>query len=79
MPHYFFDIDANGDRTHDEVGLPFSSKIQFRRAARATLPAIALEDRSAEGGARNYSISVRDERGQVVYSANLTFDDAFHP
>ncbi|RWL84116.1 MAG: hypothetical protein EOR68_10420 [Mesorhizobium sp.] len=78
MPHYFFDIDANGGHTHDEVGLPFSSKIHFRKAAVATLPALALQDRSAKGGNRNYSISVRDERGQVVYTATLTFDDAFH-
>ncbi|RWM12507.1 MAG: hypothetical protein EOR72_21000 [Mesorhizobium sp.] len=78
MPHYFFDIDANGSRTHDEVGLPFSSKSQFRKAAVTTLPALALQDRNADGGTRNYSLSVRDERCQVVYTASLTFDDAFH-
>ncbi|MGT2464737.1 DUF6894 family protein [Mesorhizobium atlanticum] len=47
MPHYFFDINANGDHTHDEVGLPFCSKIQLRKAAVATLPALALQDRDA--------------------------------
>ncbi|RWB91156.1 MAG: hypothetical protein EOQ52_06940 [Mesorhizobium sp.] len=78
MPHYFFDIDANGDHTHDEVGLPFTSKVQFRKAAIATLPALALQDRNADGSNRNYSISVRDERDQVVYTATLTFVDAFH-
>ncbi|AZO08594.1 MULTISPECIES: hypothetical protein [unclassified Mesorhizobium] len=76
MPLYFFDISANGHRTADDLGVHLDSPDDVRKAVSWTLPAIAMEEK--QRGDRSYIASVRDERGQVVYTATLTFTDSWH-
>ncbi|RWE34446.1 hypothetical protein [Mesorhizobium sp.] len=76
MPRYFFHINANGRHTADEIGVNLNSPDDVRDAVSWTLPAIAMEEK--QRGHRSYIASVRDERGQVVYTATLTFTDTWH-
>ncbi len=73
MPRYFFDIHANGNCTLDEVGTECASPDGARMAAMETLPAIAKDEVSADGDRQAYTVMVKDEVGQPVYSATLTF------
>ncbi|PBB83574.1 hypothetical protein [Mesorhizobium sp. WSM3876] len=75
MPRYFFDINANGRHTADEIGVNLNSPDDVRHAVSWTLTAIAME--AKQPGPRSYIASVRDEFGDVVYTATLTFTDTF--
>jgi hypothetical protein len=70
MPRYFFDIDDGERRTPDDLGLELSLW-EARDQAVAVLPDIA-RDVLPDGERRDFVSSVRDESGQVVYTATLS-------
>src|SRR4051812_44276540 len=71
MPRYFFEIDDGERRTPDDEGLDLSGLWEARNQAIAVLPDIA-RDVLPDGERRELVSSVRDESGQLVYTATLS-------
>ena len=71
MPCYFFDLDDGKRRTRDEDGLELSGPWEARDMALAVLPDIA-KDVIPDGDRRDIVSSVRDESGEVMYTARLS-------
>ena len=71
MPRYFFDI-ADGDKSgHDDEGLNFPDIKAARAGALQALGEIA-RDELPDGDCRDFSVSIRDQAGQVLLTATLT-------
>ena len=71
MPCYFFDLDDGERQTRDQDGLELRGPWEARDMALAVLPDIA-RDVIPRGDRRNIVSSVRDERGEVMYTARLS-------
>jgi hypothetical protein len=71
MPRYFFDIDDGERRSLDEDGLEFASPWEARANAIAVLPDIAREV-MPDGDRRDLVSSVRNEGGDVLFTAKLS-------
>ncbi|WP_336492269.1 DUF6894 family protein [Methylobacterium nigriterrae] len=72
MPRYFFDFH-HGKWTHDRVGSEWATIEDAYREAKRLLPAIARDEVPDDGQQTIYTVLVKDEDGQPVYTATLTF------
>jgi hypothetical protein len=71
MPCYFFDLDDGKRRHRDEDGLELNGPWEARDMALAVLPDVA-RDIIPDGDRRDIVSSVRDESGEVMYTARLS-------
>ena len=71
MARYFIDTDDGDLRVPDEAGHELSSAHAARLIALDTLPDMA-RDKIPDGDRRTFTANVRDEAGQVIYTAVLT-------
>ena len=72
MPRYYFDIKDGGSQV-DEIGTVCSSDEDVHKTAMRALPDIAAEEIQADGDRRFFTVVVRDENLQAVYTATLSF------
>ena len=72
MPRYFFDFH-DGAFHRDEHGTQCADLDAARREAMLTLPEIARFAIPSDGDDQAFAMSVRDERGIVLYTARMTF------
>jgi hypothetical protein len=72
MPLFFFDLTDDGDepRQPDPIGTEHPTKECIPAEAVDLLANIA-RDRLPDGKDRTFSVSVRDNEGQVIYKASL--------
>ena len=77
MPRYFFDTNDGDMFAEDDEGLEFPDSEAARRAAVAALPDLA-RDKLPDGDRRDFTVSVRDEAGMIVYSASLNLNGEWH-
>lgn len=77
MPHYYFDTDDGSHLCEDDSGLEFPDEQAARRAAVSALPDMA-RDRIPNGDERTFSVRVRDETGNTIYSASLAMKGQWH-
>ena len=77
VPRYFFDTDDGDQRSEDEQGLEFADDEAARREAIAALPEMA-RDKLPNGDHRDFSVRVRDEAGNVIYTACLALNGEWH-
>ncbi len=68
MPLYFFDIYANGVRTHDDEGVSCASLEQARLEAINVLPSIAKDEVGRDGDQQAFTVLMSDEAGKPVYA-----------
>jgi len=76
MPRYFFDVhhgEHHGGFAYDDEGSEFASFEDARKEAKAILPEIARWEIPQNGDNQAFTLVVRDEDGQIVYNATLTF------
>ncbi|WP_312793761.1 DUF6894 family protein [Tianweitania sp.] len=73
MTPYFFDVLANDKLTKDDLGLELNSLEEVRSAAMHALPAIAKDELTMESDHQSYTILVRSEGGEPIYTATLNF------
>lgn len=73
MPRYFFDTFSNGHRTPDDIGAEFDTLDKMRLEAMSVLPAIAKDEVAQDGDSQAFTVLVKDEDQEPVYSATLTF------
>lgn len=72
MDRYFFDTSDGSKSIKDDEGLLFSSREAMRYAAIETLPQMAA-DVLPDGETREFNVEVRDEAGEKVFRAVLSF------
>lgn len=72
MPRYFFDIYDSGI-TKDDEGHDLPDEAAVRRAAMESLPKIAADEIPADGDKRHFIVVARNEDGQAVYTATLSY------
>ena len=72
MPRFYFDVHDTGSSI-DEDGLELDDRRSVRDHAITALPAIAADEIPRDGDRRHFVILVRDEVGQPIYSATLTY------
>lgn len=72
MARYYFDIDDGEIETSDDDGLDLDNLNEARDRAIAVLPNIAREV-LPDGDRREFVVSVRDDRGDAVFRATLSF------
>jgi hypothetical protein len=72
MPRYFFDTDDGESHARDQDGLELSDPWEARDMALAVLPDIARDVIPRGDRRRNIVSIVRDESGEVMYSARLS-------
>ncbi|MEP7455415.1 hypothetical protein [Phyllobacterium sp. SB3] len=70
MPRYYFDLH-NGDHTRDDIGMELPSRDHVSREVARILTDVAREELAGERGV--VSVTVRDENGQAISVASLTF------
>lgn len=73
MSMYFFDTYENGRHIEDDEGTICSTLEDVRMEAMKALPSIAKDSIPKDGDRQAYTVLVRDEEGQSVYSATLTY------
>lgn len=71
MPRYFFDSDDGDLHVIDDEGQEALDAAAARDLALSLLPHMA-RDKLPDGDRRNFQVRVRDERGDVIYTADLT-------
>ncbi|MGX7709516.1 DUF6894 family protein [Methylobacterium sp. Gmos1] len=71
MPRYFIDTDDDDLAVRDDEGLDFSDLRAARDAAHEALPGMA-EQKMPDGERRNFTASVRDVSGNLLYVATLS-------
>ena len=71
MPRYFIDANDGEYPHHDEDGHDLPNDEAARRTALDALPDMA-RDKIPDGDRRIFSVTARDEQGDVVYEASLT-------
>jgi hypothetical protein len=73
MPRYFID-SFDGDTCFiDSEGMDFADDAAARYHALDALPDMA-RDEVPDGDRRRFVVSVRDQAGEVIYSASLTLE-----
>ncbi|AWN42375.1 DUF6894 family protein [Methylobacterium durans] len=72
MPRYFFDVHDGGPE-FDDTGTELAGPDESYAKARSLLPDIAREEIPRNGDHRTFTVLVKDENGQPVYSATLTY------
>jgi hypothetical protein len=73
MARYFFDV-IDGRTISDEVGVDLPDLAALRREAMRLLPDIARDEiYKDDRDVQTLAIMVRDEAGQPVYTANLSY------
>ncbi|MER2198520.1 DUF6894 family protein [Methylobacterium brachiatum] len=73
MARYFFDV-IDGRTISDEVGLDLADLAALRREAMRLLPEIARDEmHNDDRDVQTLAIMVRDEAGQPIYTANLSY------
>lgn len=77
MPHYFIDSSDGDLQIVDHEGLALPDDRSAREAALAALPDMA-HDKIPDGDTRVISVSVRNDRGQTIYSARLELTGQWH-
>lgn len=77
MPRYFIDTDDEDHRVIDEAGFDLPGPLEARMTAIDALPDMARQ-RIPDGDARTFSVSVRNEAGRVIYSAELVMTGTWH-
>lgn len=73
MARYFFDIE-NGGLIHDDEGVECDDDAMVREAVVKALPAIAADELRSNGDHRYFNVIVRDDTGQTVYAAVLSYN-----
>ena len=74
VPRYFFDIRSAGSpQDRDDEGTVCADLAAVRIAAMRVLPDIARDDIPKDGDRQTFTVVARDEDGQAVYTATLTF------
>lgn len=76
MPRYFFDVQDGGS-TRDDTGTECAGDDAARKFAIHTLPNIASDEIPEDGDRRHFIVLVRDEDGQPVFSATLSYTGAW--
>lgn len=73
MARYFFDV-IDGRTISDKVGVDLPDLAAVRREAMRLLPEIALDEiHNDDRDVQTLALMVRDEAGQAVYIANLSY------
>lgn len=73
MARYFFDV-IDGRTVTDAVGVDLPDLAAVRREAMRVLPEIARDEiRRNDRDVQTLAVTVRDETGQPVYTANLSY------
>lgn len=72
MPRYFFDV-ADGGPHQDETGTECATLDEVRNAAMAALPSVAKEQIPHGEDRRIFSVVAKDESGNAVYAATLSY------
>jgi hypothetical protein len=71
MPRYFIDTDDDDLAIRDGEGMDFPDLQAARDAAHQALPAMAKQ-KMPDGERRHFTVSVRDDTGNVLYIATLS-------
>ena len=69
---YFFDVHNGNELTRDEVGMELEGINQARDEAAEALAEVA-SGASRDPNPRDFSIEVRDELGQPILKAEISF------
>jgi len=77
MPRYFIDTSDGNLSIIDDVGQEIASDEAARTAALDALPDMA-RDEIPDGDERTFSVSLRNMRGDIVYSAQLVLKGRWH-
>lgn len=72
MPRFYFDLH-DGVKTIDNEGVECRDVEHAQILAKRMLPEIALDEVPRDGDAKSYSVSVRNQQDEVVYTASLDF------
>jgi hypothetical protein len=72
MARYFFDIDDGARSVRDEEGVEATLE-EVRREVICLLPDMARHE-LPDGDHRIFTVSVRDEKGHVIFKAALSFN-----
>lgn len=72
MARYFFDTHDGEALLRDDVGIEIDDLERVRAEAIDALPDMAREV-LPDGNERMFAVQVRDENGQIVFSATLSF------
>ena len=70
MPHFYFDTKDGGGPIRDDDGQDLPDREAARRQAMRALREM-VRDVLPDGDRRDFVASIRDETGQVIYSAVL--------
>jgi hypothetical protein len=76
MPRFYFDVSDGASLTRDEVGLELRDVDQVRTEAVRALPDLAREN-LPDGDELVFAVHVRDENGQAIFRATLSFRAAW--
>ncbi len=77
MPLYFFETDDGELFDHDPVGLDLVNDSAAREAALLALPDMAREN-MPNGDHRTFVSTVRNEAGDIIYSAVMNVVGRWH-
>jgi hypothetical protein len=78
MPLYYFDvIDDRQPGTSDAIGTDLIDRFSVLDEAQSLLANIA-RDRLPDGLHRTFSVSVRNEEGRVIFTAELSLNGKWH-
>ncbi|WP_144769068.1 DUF6894 family protein [Methylobacterium dankookense] len=77
MPKYFIDTDDGNTRRQDEVEYDLADDYAARREAQYALPGMVQEN-ILDSEYRIFIATVRNERGEAVYTATLTLEGTWH-
>jgi len=73
MPRYFFDFHDRPSFRRDAMGTECDGFEGVRFEAMKTLPQIACDLIPTDGDRQAFTVLVRDEKDNTVYTATLTF------
>ncbi|WP_246685484.1 MULTISPECIES: hypothetical protein [unclassified Methylobacterium] len=74
---YYIDTDDGDARVIDEAGFDLPGPLEARTTAIDALPDMARQ-KIPNGDDRTFSVSVRNEAGGVIYSAELVMTGTWH-
>lgn len=77
MPLYYMQVDDDETRFRNDEGIELDGPSQARIAALEALPDMVREQ-VPDGDRRIFTVNVRDEDDQVIYSAVMTFVGQWH-